>query len=102
VDGFFDLALEIKHAIYRILQEALANVARHSSANRVDITLSFNKNSVMFCVSDDGVGFDIQPQHDGMGLDSMRERVESLEGDLSIESKPDHGTKVCATIPIEE
>jgi len=102
VDGFFDLTLEIKHAIYRILQEALANVARHSSANTVDITMSFNKNSVIFCISDDGAGFDIQLQHTGMGLDSMRERAESLEGDLIIESKPDHGTKVCVTIPIEE
>jgi len=37
-----------------------------------------------------------------MGLDSMRERAESLEGDLIIESKPDHGTKVCVTIPIEK
>jgi signal transduction histidine kinase len=102
VDGFIDLPLEIKQAIYRIMQEALANVTRHSSANRVDITMSFNKNLVVFCISDDGVGFDIQLQYTGMGLDSMRERVESLEGDLSIESKPDQGTKVCVTIPIEE
>jgi signal transduction histidine kinase len=102
VDGFIDLPLEIKQAIYRIMQEALANVTRHSSANRVDITMSFNKNLVVFCISDDGVGFDIQLQYTGMGIDSMRERVESLEGDLSIESKPDQGTKVCVTIPIEE
>jgi len=102
VDGFFDLALESKHAIYRILQEALANVSRHSSANKVEITMSFNKNSVIFCVNDDGVGFDIQRQHCGIGLDSMRERVESLAGDLCIESKPGQGTKVCITIPIEE
>jgi len=102
VDGYFDLVLEIKHALYRILQEALANVARHSSANRVDITMNFNKKSIVFCISDDGVGFDIQLQHRGMGLDSMRERAESLQGDLSIESKPELGTKVCVTIPIEK
>jgi len=102
VDGFYDLALEIKQAIYRILQEALANVARHSSANSVDITMNFNKNSVIFCISDNGVGFDIQLQCTGMGLDSMRERAESLQGDLSIESKPELGTKVCVTIPIEK
>jgi NarL family two-component system sensor histidine kinase LiaS len=102
VAGFYDLALESKHAIYRILQEALANVARHSSANSVDITMRFNKKAVIFCINDDGVGFDIQLQHRGMGLDSMRERAESLQGDLSIESKTEHGTKVCVTIPIEE
>ena len=50
--------------------------------------MSFGGNSVNFCLSDDGVGFDIQQQHDGMGLDSMRERVESLKGDFSIESEP--------------
>jgi NarL family two-component system sensor histidine kinase LiaS len=102
VDGFFDLALEVKHAIYRILQEALANVTRHSSAGKVVVTMCFRENSVEFCIIDDGVGFDTQRPHDGMGLDSMRERVESLEGDLSIESNPDHGTNICVTIPIEE
>jgi NarL family two-component system sensor histidine kinase LiaS len=102
VAGFFDLTLEIKHAIYRILQEALANVARHSSAGKVEVTLRFGENTVEFCINDDGVGFDTQQPHKGMGLDSMRERVESLEGDFSIESKPDQGTNVCATIPIEE
>ena len=101
VDGSIDLPLEIKQAIYRILQEGLANVARHSSAEAVDVVMRFRDNSVDFCLSDDGVGFDIQGAHDGMGLDSMRERVESLQGDFSIQSKPGHGTEICITIPIE-
>ena len=101
VEGFIELPLEIKQAIYRIMQEALANVTRHSSADKVDVTMSFGENLVNFCLSDDGVGFDIQQQHDGMGLDSMRERVESLKGDFSIQSEPGRGTKVCVTIPIE-
>jgi len=101
VEGVTDLPLEIKQAIYRLMQEALANVARHSSADKVDVTMSFGENSINFCLSDDGVGFDIQQQHDGMGLDSMRERVESLKGDFSIQSEDGRGTKVCVTIPIE-
>ena len=101
VDGFIELPLEIKQAIYRIMQEALANVARHSSAHKVDVTLSFGENSVEFCIRDDGVGFDPQHPNDGMGLDSMRERVESLRGGFSIESEPGRGTKVCLTISIE-
>ncbi len=101
VDGFADLSLEVKQAIYRIMQEALANVAKHSSAKSVDITLLLGKNSVEFCLSDDGVGFDTLQQYDGMGLDSMRERVQSLKGDFSIQSESDQGTKVCITIPIE-
>ncbi|MBE0528246.1 MAG: sensor histidine kinase [Thermoleophilia bacterium] len=102
VDGFVDLSLEIKQAIYRIMQEALANVTRHSTAEKVDVIMNFGDNSVEFCISDDGIGFDPQ-QHpnDGMGLDSMRERVESLRGEFAIESEPGRGTKVCITIPIE-
>ena len=101
VDGFIDLPLEIKQAIYRIMQEGLANVARHSSAEVVDLTMRFGDNSVDFCLRDDGVGFDIQEPHDGMGLDSMRERIESLQGHFSIQSEPGHGTEICITIPIE-
>jgi signal transduction histidine kinase len=100
VEEFIDLSLEIKQTIYRIMQEALANVTKHSSADRVDITLRCGQNSVEFCLSDDGVGFDSQQHYDGMGLDSMRERVESLNGDFSIQSEPGQGTKICITIPI--
>jgi signal transduction histidine kinase len=102
VDGFVDLPLEIKQAIYRIMQEALANVAKHSSANSVDVTMCFGGDSVEFCLNDDGVGFDTEQQYEGMGLDSMRERVESLNGDFNIQSESGHGTKICITIPIEE
>jgi NarL family two-component system sensor histidine kinase LiaS len=101
VEGFFDLPLEIKQAIYRIMQEALANVTRHSSAEKVDVTMGFGENSVKFCLSDNGEGFDIQQQHDGMGLDSMRERVESLKGDFTIQSELGRGTKICVIFPIE-
>jgi signal transduction histidine kinase len=101
VEGFIDLPLQIKQAIYRFMQEALANVARHSSAEKVDVTMIFWENSVNFCLNDDGIGFDTQQKHDGMGLTSMRERVESLKGDFSIQSEEGLGTKVCATIPID-
>jgi NarL family two-component system sensor histidine kinase LiaS len=101
VDGLIDLPLEIKQAVYRIMQEALANVTRHSSANSVDVTISFKGDLVNICIRDDGVGFDVHQQHDGIGLDSMRERVESLDGEFSIQSEPGQGTKVYATIPVE-
>jgi NarL family two-component system sensor histidine kinase LiaS len=99
VDGYFELSLEIKQAIYRIMQEALANVNRHSSAKWVDATIRFGEGTVEFCLRDDGVGFDTQRQYDGMGLRSMRERVESLNGDFHIESGPGQGTSICITIP---
>ena len=101
VDGFIDVPLETKQAVYRIMQEALANVAKHSGAQSVEVTLDFVDHSVDFCIRDDGIGFDTQQQHEGMGLDSMRERVEALQGVFSIQSEPEDGTKVCITIPIE-
>jgi NarL family two-component system sensor histidine kinase LiaS len=101
VEGFVDLSLEIKQAIYRIIQEALANVARHSTAENVKVVLDFQDNTVEFCVSDDGLGFDPQEHHDGMGLDSMYERAESLNGNFNIESAAGQGTKICVTFPIE-
>ncbi len=100
VHGYYDLPMENKQAIYRIMQEALANVTRHSSARRVDATLRYGERTVEFCLRDDGVGFDTQRQYDGIGLRSMRERVESLNGDFHIESGPGQGTKICITIPV--
>lgn len=102
VEGYVDLPLETKQAIFRLMQEALANVTRHSSAEKVDVTMSFKDSSVEFCIIDDGVGFDAGQQHDGMGLDSMRERVESLKGDFSLQSEIGHGTKVCVILPIAQ
>jgi NarL family two-component system sensor histidine kinase LiaS len=102
VDGFIDLPLETKQAIFRIMQEALANVTRHSSAGKVDVMMGFRDNDIEFCIKDDGVGFDVGQQHDGMGLDSMRERVESLRGDFSIRSEIGRGTEVYVIIPVEK
>jgi two-component system sensor histidine kinase NreB len=59
------------------------------------------ENLVDFCVSDDGIGFDTQQQQDGMGLDSMRERAEGLDGIFSLQSEPRQGTKVWVTFPID-
>jgi NarL family two-component system sensor histidine kinase LiaS len=99
VNGYYEMSLEIKQAIYRLMQEALANVTRHSSAENVDVILDFRDDLIEFCVNDNGAGFDTQVQHDGMGLDSMRERVESLNGSFSIHSQIGKGTRICATIP---
>jgi NarL family two-component system sensor histidine kinase LiaS len=101
LDGYIDLSLEVKQAIYRIMQESLANIARHSSAENVEVELLYRANSVEFCVQDDGNGFDPLVQHDGMGLDSMRERAEALGGKFNIESEVGQGTKVRVTFPIE-
>lgn len=101
VEGFTDINLEIKQTIYRIMQEALANIARHSYADNVEITLDFQGNLIKFCVIDDGVGFNPQVQYDGIGLDSMRERVESMNGDFSIDSDKGCGVVICVILPFD-
>jgi ligand-binding sensor domain-containing protein/signal transduction histidine kinase len=92
------LPLEVEQALYRVTQEALANVARHSHARRVDLALVYNGDSVQLSVSDDGCGFDVNTKH-GMGLRSIRERVGSIRGTVQIQSAPGHGTRLFVQVP---
>jgi GAF domain-containing protein/anti-sigma regulatory factor (Ser/Thr protein kinase) len=100
VQGRDELALEVEQTLYRIMQEALANVARHSSAGRVDVALSYDTDAVTLTITDDGCGFDTSKQYDGMGLRSMGERTASLNGDFAVESSPGQGTRVSVTFRI--
>jgi ligand-binding sensor domain-containing protein/signal transduction histidine kinase len=94
------LPLEVEQALYRVTQEALANVARHSHARRVDMSLVYSSDSVQLSVSDDGCGFDLGAKH-GMGLRSIRERVSSIRGTVQIQSAPGHGTRLLVQVPIK-
>ncbi len=91
--------LEIEQAIYRVAQEALANVARHSHARRADVSLVYNDDSLQLSVSDDGCGFDTNPKSQGMGLRSIRERVASIRGTVQIQSAPGQGTRLLVQVP---
>lgn len=94
------LPLETEQAIYRVTQESLANVARHSNASRVDVALVYNIDSVQLSLSDDGCGFDSGTTSKGMGLRSIRERVTSIHhGTVQIQSAPGHGTRILVQIP---
>jgi ligand-binding sensor domain-containing protein/signal transduction histidine kinase len=95
------LPLDTEQALYRITQEALANVARHSRARRVDVALVYNVDTVQLSVSDDGCGFDVNTKH-GMGLRSIRERVSSIRGTVQIQSAPGHGTRLLVQVPTKE
>ena len=94
------LGLQVEQAIYRIMQGALANIARHSSAGAARIVLEHEPGGVTLTISDDGAGFDTGRQYIGMGLDSMRERAESLDGNFTIESELGQGTVVSVTLPL--
>jgi NarL family two-component system sensor histidine kinase LiaS len=91
----------VKQSVNRIIQEALANVRRHSSADEVVVALHAGKNSLELSISDNGIGFDPQMQYGGIGLESMRERAESLNGEFSLESRPGRGTKIYVMLPMK-
>jgi len=93
------LPLETEQAIYRVTQEALANVARHSQARRVDLSLVYNGDTMQLSLSDDGRGFVVQEKPHGMGLRSIRERVSSIRGTVQIQSAPGQGTRILIQVP---
>ena len=96
------LPAEVETALYRIVQEALTNVAKHSSASRVSIVVSRREGSVTAVVEDDGKGFGASggSEGDGLGLVGMKERVGLLGGRLAIESTEGAGTTLVAEVPI--
>jgi signal transduction histidine kinase len=90
-------------ALFRILQEALTNVARHSQANRVKVILECQDHQVSLRIDDNGVGIDEDNIMDvqSLGLLGMRERAASLGGNITIQRNHEHGTTLTAHIPIE-
>jgi two-component system, NarL family, sensor kinase len=95
-----DLPLRTEGELYRIAQEALANVRRHAKASEVIVTLQADAHGVRLVVRDDGVGFTPGAAREGRyGLLGMRERAALLGGRLRIESRPGRGTTIRATIP---
>jgi signal transduction histidine kinase len=100
------LAPEMETALYRIVQEALTNVARHAQATRVTIRLKGGAGGVVTAViEDDGRGFDTEklaardPSGRGAGLLGMRERVAGLGGSVCVQSSPGQGTRLLIRIP---
>jgi two-component system, NarL family, sensor histidine kinase DevS len=95
------LPSEVETALYRIVQEALANVVKHAGAARVSILLTNKNASVAAVIEDDGAGFDpSRVGDDVLGLVGMRERVGLVGGDLRIESSEGAGTTIVAEVPL--
>lgn len=90
------VAKEVELALFRIAQEALNNVAKHSKATAVRVSFGGESGEVVFALSDDGVGFD--PQHHGAescwGLILMRERAESIGARFELQASPGHGVRI--------
>ncbi|MDX6636858.1 MAG: hypothetical protein QOJ01_369, partial [Solirubrobacterales bacterium] len=93
------LASEVETALYRMVQEALTNIATHARARSVSILLRRAKGAITAVIEDDGRGFDAGAAGDGTGLDGMRERLALIGGTLKIESRLGGGTTLVAVVP---
>ena len=94
---------EISLCLFRVLQEALHNAARHSGVNQFGVQLWGDTNGIHLTVVDSGAGFDLDAvnQHKGLGLTSMQERVKLVNGTFGIESKRMSGTTIHVCVPVE-
>jgi two-component system, NarL family, sensor histidine kinase LiaS len=94
------LSDELQQVLYRVAQEALANIAKHSEARHVGVRLEQDLGVITLEISDDGKGFKPNKIQKGMGLRSMEERLEAVGGKLDIQSISNKGTLVTASIPL--
>lgn len=94
------LSLEIKETLYRITQEALHNTVKHAQATQIDLRLACTSSAVVLNIVDNGRGFDVTGSFPGhLGLQSMRERADRLNGTFEITSQPGEGTRIAVSIP---
>ena len=95
------LPVVVETALYRVVQEAMTNVARHAGATRVDVLAECRGDRVVVVVEDDGTGFDPDRvrRGDHLGLLGMRERAEALGGTMVVESSPGGGTTIVVEVP---
>ena len=103
VDGEPDeTPVAVAMCVYRILQEALANVLKHAQASAVDVELGFEPGSVRLSVRDDGDGFETHEPNRGYGLGNMRRRAKELDGSFELSSAPGRGTSITVALPTQE
>ena len=102
IKGERNLPLALEQTIFRVAQEVLANIARHSRATKAEVQLVCEREEIVLSITDNGVGFDYNSASDkGVGLRSMAERIAAVDGDLNIDSARGRGTRIVAKCPID-
>ncbi|MGC1452397.1 MAG: PAS domain-containing protein [Candidatus Sulfotelmatobacter sp.] len=98
-----EIPKDVSLCLYRIAEEALQNIVKHSRAEDAKVELSADENRIELCISDSGRGFSPESAREeaGLGLISMRERLRLVRGILSVESEPSHGTQIRVRIPLD-
>jgi len=99
---------DIQINLYRLVQEGLTNIRKHAAASRATVKLAAAFPNIIIRIEDNGRGFDVQQRaavkkdEKRMGLRSMQERVNLMNGEMKLQSKPGQGTKVAIKVPLEE
>jgi signal transduction histidine kinase len=102
LSGERELPLEIEQTLYRIVQEALSNVARHSQATETAVQLVAKNDMIQLIIEDNGIGFIADEVNQGVGLFSIAERVDGLSGQFDLQSAPNQGTRLHIEIPLKD
>lgn len=101
MDELMQLNKGVEDQLFRIVQEALSNILRHSRASRTDIRLYLDNDVVKLLIRDNGVGFDLnEKKHASYGIESMRERVNEIGGSMQIITAPGKGTRLDIRVPL--
>lgn len=98
IDDDLPLNVNEEQTLFRVIQEALSNVARHSHATHVTIELLHVDSEILLCVADNGKGLDMEHVQKGVGLDSMRERLTQIGATFHVESEKDGGTQITSKL----
>ncbi|HZN13509.1 MAG TPA: histidine kinase [Acidimicrobiales bacterium] len=101
-DGMGRYPLEVEGAVYFCCLEAFQNTSKYAEASKVTVTLRGDERHITFRVEDDGCGFDPTTTPRGSGSQNVTDRVEALDGKVTITSSPGHGTVLAGDIPIRE
>ncbi|OLN24058.1 histidine kinase [Domibacillus antri] len=95
------LPAKLEVALFRLIQESVQNALKHADASRIQVKLEIKKDHILAVVKDNGKGFSVNETKSGsFGIMGMKERVELLEGDITLHSKPGEGTAVLISVPV--
>jgi signal transduction histidine kinase len=100
IDLISKLPTEVNTALYRIAQEALTNISKHSQATKVNLSLKETGSKILLSIQDNGCGFNQSDNTTGFGLQGMKERTAGLQGKIAIISKYGQGCRINVEIPV--
>lgn len=94
------LSMEITNPIYRIIQESLTNISKYAQATEINLQLTTTLDKLTLIIQDNGIGFDLQQNTTGFGLQSMRDRTLALGGEFQINTQPGSGCQIIVQVPV--